>query len=70
MRHPRFAVGEVLLVHEIKFRMPYIYNVKLENCWIAYCSSEEVEGTFSSLVIVVDCDNGRVLYSGYANDEG
>lgn len=49
-------------------RTPFIYNVDLSNCWIAYLAPLRV-GLGPSDIVAIDKVTGAVRYTGSANDE-
>lgn len=63
-------VREVLAGNEV-VRPPTVYGlgVPIEECWIAYLDSGRT-GIYSSDVLIVSKEDGQVLYSGSAGDEG
>jgi hypothetical protein len=65
-----FAVSAVRSVDEICYATPVLYNVNLNNAWIAYIEPVGQHAIQASVIVVVDRDTGLVLYRGSANDEG
>jgi hypothetical protein len=65
-----FAIREVLLPAEITSARPRLYNVPLDNVWIAYVEQVGSFAIDSSRIVVIDRRNGDVLYRGSAHDEG
>ena len=63
------SIRHVLLLEELKSRIPCMYNIDLNNCWIAYVE-KNFQGLCSSTVIVIDRYTGKVRGYGSANDEG
>jgi hypothetical protein len=51
------------------FRHPAVYCVDLSSAWIAYVDLP-LTGLRSSTIVGVCALTGRVLYAGFANDEG
>jgi hypothetical protein len=64
------SVREVLAGNEVS-RPPTVYGLRvpIEECWIAYLYSGRT-GIYSSDVVIVSKEDGQVLYSGSAGDEG
>ena len=60
----------VLLPDEITFSAPLLYNINLDNAWVAYIEPIGFFGLSSSTIIVIDRTHGGILYRGSANDEG
>lgn len=69
-----FYVERVVAPYELSVRLPSVYIVEIDdNCWIAYLRSEDADwlcSLRSSEIVIVSRRNGKVLYSGSANDEG
>jgi hypothetical protein len=64
------GVSNVLLVEEITWRHPQVYNgPSLAECWIAYVE-RPVRCLGDSSVVLISKTTGEVLYAGGANDEG
>lgn len=64
------GISQVLLPEEITWRKPRLYNVELNNCWVAYVDKLYLGGLESSVVIIVNRDSGAVVFAGDASDEG
>lgn len=60
----------VVLLEEITRRVPTIYPVALNNCWIAYLEHREPLRICASNIVVVGREHGNVIYGGSAMDEG
>lgn len=65
-----FGVLEVRLPEEIEGRMPFVYSVALDNCWIAYIEPPGPPAVGPSTIVVINRENGQILYGGSAYDEG
>ena len=64
------SVRSVVLLQEITGRVPMIYAVALDNCWIAYIENRHPLKICSSTIVVVGREQGNVIYGGSAMDEG
>jgi len=64
------GVSAVYELYEIPSAPPRLYNVDLNEAWIAYCIPRELRGLQSSTIVVIDRHTGAVRYVGSANDEG
>lgn len=64
------TVLDVLLPGEIDGRVPMVYNVSLDNCWIAYVGNSGPPALCSSTIILVSREHGAIIYRGSAYDEG
>lgn len=63
-------VLDVLLPVEAYGRMPMVYNLSLDNCWIAYVENSGQSALRSSTIILVCRERGEFIYRGSAHDEG
>ena len=63
-------VRSVVLLQEITGRVPMIFTVVLDNCWIAYIENRHPLKICSSTIVVVGREQGNVIYGGSAMDEG
>ena len=63
-------VRSVVLLQEITGRVPMIFTVTLDNCWIAYIEDREPLKMCSSTIVAVSREHGNVIYGGSAMDEG
>lgn len=64
------GVRSVVMPHEITWRRPLPYGVALGRSWIAYIAQDAALALRSSTIVVVDRENGDVVYRGTAHDEG
>ena len=65
------GVRAVCLLAEVTARPPWIYNgPDPAQCWIAYVETSTPHIIQSSTVVFIDMEDGVVLASGSANDEG
>ncbi|MBV5337046.1 MAG: hypothetical protein J0653_03470 [Deltaproteobacteria bacterium] len=64
------TVLDVLLPVEIYGPFPMVYNVSLDNCWIAYVENSGQPALRSSTIILVCRERGEIIYRGSAHDEG
>lgn len=64
------GVSKILSIDEITGRLPYVYNVSLSECWIAYVETLPLLALDSSTIVVIARDTGKVVYHGSASDEG
>lgn len=64
------SVRDVRCFDEIGESMPLLYNVNLENCWVVYIEQIGHLALQPSVIVVVDRENGGILYRGSAHDEG
>jgi hypothetical protein len=68
-----FKVAQTSLLHEIHGRSPMCYGLSdadLARCWIAYIDDPDPWCLRSSTIVVIDPDDGSVVYAGSAADEG
>lgn len=64
------TISKVLLPVEISWRIPRVYNLSLDNCWIAYVENSGPPALRSSTIILVCRERGEIIYRGCAHDEG